>query len=79
MSVLHATADLLFLKGAHVETAAEEFYAIYKGEIIAQGTAKEEGKTLKKAMSATGKARLLGALDEALETNIINSRSLKSR
>ncbi len=57
-------ADLLFLKGAHVETAAEEFFAIYKGEIIAQGTAKEVGKTLKKAMNATGKAKVLGALDK---------------
>lgn len=61
-------ADVLFIRGTHLETVAEEFFAIYKGEIIAQGTAKEIRETLKEAMNAVGKARIIAELNKLFDT-----------
>ncbi|MBX7227709.1 MAG: EndoU domain-containing protein [Chitinophagales bacterium] len=68
--------DVLFIKGMHIETAVEEFFVIYKGEIIAKGTAKEVREILKKAMAAAGKSRIISALDKIFDSVHINDKAL---
>ncbi|MBX7227707.1 MAG: hypothetical protein K1X55_16855 [Chitinophagales bacterium] len=60
------SADVLFLRVKDLETISEEFFVIYKGEIIAEGTAREVCATLKKAMTVVGKTKIISALDALL-------------